>query len=232
MGCATSVVVVTKPSVIDRTQFECDRLIGLGGFGRVDAVTKTAGFDKNVQYAMKTLSKAVILEKNHVSMVLKERNLHARLHCPQLVNMHYAFQDERNLYMITDLCLGGDLHYQLTQTPTRCFSEMQARFYVASIILCLEYMHSAGVIHRDLKPENLLLDEKGHLKVADLGVSAETIDGVCTSTSGTRPYMAPEVRSPAVGDETSTPMRLLSGRCTACYVQVVTRVILLFRLRL
>lgn len=142
---------------------------------------------------MKTLSKAVILERNHVGMVMKERNLLARLHCPQLVNMHYAFQDARNLYIVMDVCLGGDLHYQLTHSPNKAFTEQQARFYCASIIVCLEYMHSVEVIHRDVKPENLLLDSRGQVKVTDLGISMELTDGVCTSTSGTRPYMAPEI---------------------------------------
>jgi serine/threonine protein kinase len=115
---------------------------------------------------MKTLTKKVILERNHVAMVMKERNLLARLHCPQMVNMHYAFQDDANLYIIMDVCLGGDLHYQLTHSPGRCFTEDQARFYVASIILCLDYMHGVGVMHRDIKPENLLLDSRGQLKVS------------------------------------------------------------------
>lgn len=92
-----------------------------------------------------------------------------------------------------DVCLGGDLHYQLTQSPGKAFSEYQARFYAASIIVCLEYMHSVNVIHRDIKPENLLLDSRGQLKVTDLGISQELVDGYCTSTSGTRPYMAPEI---------------------------------------
>lgn len=135
---------------------------------------------------MKTLRKAAIIERNHVGMVMKERNLLVRLHCPQMVNMHYAFQDERNLYIVMDVCLGGDLHYQLTHSPSRCFEEEQARFYVASVILGLEYMHSLGVMHRDIKPENLLLDGLGQLKITDLGISMELEDGVCSSTSGTR----------------------------------------------
>jgi len=108
----------------------------------VQAVIKSRGHDKGTWYAMKTLTKTVILERNHVAMVMKERNLLSRLHCPQLVNMHYAFQDAKNLYIIMDVCLGGDLHYQLTHSPSRCFAEEQTRFYVASIILCLDYMHS------------------------------------------------------------------------------------------
>lgn len=55
-------------------------------------------------------------------------------------------------------------------------------------------MHANGVLHRDIKPENLLLDENGQLRITDLGVSGELdASGNCFSTSGTRPYMAPEV---------------------------------------
>jgi serine/threonine protein kinase len=143
---------------------------------------------------MKTLSKHVILDRNHAAMVRQERALLARLHCPQLVNLHYAFQDKRNLYLVMDACLGGDLHFQLMRAPGKCFAEARARFYVASIIVCLEYMHGANVLHRDVKPENLLLDGRGQLKMTDLGISMElNAKGECTSTSGTRPYMAPEI---------------------------------------
>jgi serine/threonine protein kinase len=192
MGCGLSrVSPSTEP--VSKKSFEIERVIGQGGFGKVNAVVKCRGYDKGTWYAMKSLSKNVILQRNHVSMVMKERNLLARLHCPQLVNMHYAFQDDRHLYIVMDVCLGGDLHYQLTSSPTKSFSEDVARFYAASLVVCLAYMHGVGVIHRDIKPENLLLDSRGQLKVTDLGISQELVDGVCNSTSGTRPYMAPEV---------------------------------------
>lgn len=191
MGCGPSRVLPLEP--VSHRHFEIERVIGQGGFGRVNAVVKSRGYDRGTWYAMKTLSKKVILERNHVAMVMKERNLLAQLHCPQLVNMHYAFQDDGHLFIVMDVCLGGDLHYQLTNVPGKCFSETQARFYAASLIVCLEYMHGVGTIHRDIKPENLLLDSRGQLKVTDLGISQELVNGVCTSTSGTRPYMAPEI---------------------------------------
>lgn len=70
--------------------------------------------------------------------------------------MFYAFSDFENLYLVTDLVTGGDLRYHLSKRKK--FSEHETKFFIACILVGLEYMHNNGVIHRDIKPENLLLD--------------------------------------------------------------------------
>lgn len=60
-------------------------------------------------------------------------------------------------------------------------------------MLSLEYLHKNRVMHRDLKPENLVLDDKGYVRVTDLGVSREFKVNNAEDTSGTPGYMAPEV---------------------------------------
>lgn len=66
-------------------------------------------------------------------------------------------------------------------------------FYIACIFAGLEYLHSRNIIQRDIKPENLVMDEKGYVRITDMGISrilrAENKD----DTSGTPGYMAPEV---------------------------------------
>jgi serine/threonine protein kinase len=54
-------------------------------------------------------------------------------------------------------------------------------------------MHNNGVIHRDIKPENLLLDEKGYVRITDMGISRIWTPDNANDTSGTPGYMAPEV---------------------------------------
>jgi len=74
--------------------------------------------------------------------------------------MQYSFQDFENLYIVLDLLNGGDLRYHVSRH--RKFSEEQTKFFMACILLSLEYIHNNNIIHRDIKPENLVLDESGN----------------------------------------------------------------------
>jgi serine/threonine protein kinase len=67
-----------------------------------------------------------------------------------------------------------------------------AKFYAAEIVLALEYMHAHNIVYRDLKPENLLLDAKGHMKIADFGF-AKVVPEVTWTLCGTPEYLAPEI---------------------------------------
>lgn len=69
------------------------------------------------------------------------------------------------------------------------------KFYLAELALALDHLHSLGIVYRDLKPENILLDEAGHIKLTDFGLSKESVDQEKKAYSfcGTVEYMAPEV---------------------------------------
>jgi serine/threonine protein kinase len=105
--------------------------------------------------------------------------------------MQYAFQDRDNLYLVMDLLNGGDLRYHIARH--RRFSEEQTRFFIACILVSLEYIHNKSILHRDIKPENLVFDERGYLRVTDFGIARIWNPDNAKETSGTPGYMAPEV---------------------------------------
>lgn len=96
--------------------------------------------------------------------------------------------------MILDLCTGGDLAYHLTKVEI--FQEQDAKFFIAEIVLAIEYLHSLDIIYRDLKPENILIDSEGHTKLADFGLAKEGIKyNNAKSFCGSPAYLAPEMLS-------------------------------------
>jgi len=94
----------------------------------------------------------------------------SQLKHPFIVNMAYAFQEREHLYLATDYMVGGDLRYHMNLRKKK-FTERQAQFIIACVILALEYLHNNGVIHRDVRPENILIDGKGYCKIADFGLA-------------------------------------------------------------
>ncbi|DAZ94849.1 TPA: LOW QUALITY PROTEIN: hypothetical protein N0F65_012538 [Lagenidium giganteum] len=195
MGAACGVMdgndVDDNAQTLSMKHFEVHRVVGKGGFGKVNAVIRKK--TKPPQwFALKTLSKVVVVQRSCVRMIWNERNLLATIRSPHIVAMHHAFQDVDNCYVVMDLLLGGDLKFQM-QARTTPFSESDAKFYAAGILLSLQYLHSQQILHRDVKPDNVILDNKGYPRLTDLGVSVKTETMRFRSNSGTTAYMAPEL---------------------------------------
>ncbi len=185
-----STIIQEDEERVSKNSFEYLTVIGRGGFGKVWKVYQKK-YKKT--YAMKEMSKTKIIDKNSVSSIKSERELLSKMFHPFIINMHYAFQDKENLYLIMDYLTGGDLRYHLCIKKN--YTEDQGKFFIACLILSLEYIHNNNIIHRDLKPENLILDNKGYLKLTDFGIAKiynRNIDN-SKDTSGTPGYMSPEV---------------------------------------
>ena len=147
--------------------------------------------DKSDEYAMKEMAKARIIFKKSVPSVMNELKLLSLVQSNFIINVHYAFQDKLNLYLIMDLLLGGDLRYHIARK--RRFPMDITQFFVACLIHALEAVHAAMIIHRDVKPENLVFDNDGYLRLTDFGVARMLTPDNASETSGTPGYMAPEV---------------------------------------
>ncbi|XP_041328209.1 ribosomal protein S6 kinase alpha-3 isoform X2 [Pyrgilauda ruficollis] len=159
---------------------------------QVFLVKKISGSDARQLYAMKVLKKATLKVRDRVRTKM-ERDILVEVNHPFIVKLHYAFQTEGKLYLILDFLRGGDLFTRLSKEVM--FTEDDVKFYLAELALALDHLHSLGIIYRDLKPENILLDEEGHIKLTDFGLSKESIDHEKKAYSfcGTVEYMAPEV---------------------------------------
>ncbi|GAM27769.1 hypothetical protein SAMD00019534_109450, partial [Acytostelium subglobosum LB1] len=175
---------------IGLSSFKITHLVGRGGFGKVHQVIKN---DDNMVYALKTIRKDHIIRTNSVMNTLSEKDILKRVKHPFIVKLHYAFQDEKRLYLVMDFVNGGQLFYHLLRESM--FSEDQMKFYAAELILAIEHLHGLNIIHRDLKPENILLDSEGHIVLTDFGLAKEEVRDEFSAGSfcGTLDYMAPEM---------------------------------------
>ncbi|TGZ53091.1 Serine/threonine-protein kinase 32B [Temnothorax longispinosus] len=143
-------------------------------------------------YAMKYVHKNECAERGALKNVAREVEILSKLEHPCLVNLWFSFQDEEDLFMVSDLLLGGDLRYHIQQEVV--FGEESVVLFVAEIALALDYLQTHRIIHRDIKPDNILLDEEGHAHVTDFNIATVLEDGqLATSMSGTKPYIAPEI---------------------------------------
>ncbi|CAD8164404.1 unnamed protein product [Paramecium octaurelia] len=158
--------------------------------GQVDSEESGRSVIKKQVFAMKEISKALVLFKQSVHCIMRELQFLTELRHNFIINVFAAFQDNQNLYLVLDYLGGGDLRFHLGRQ--RKFTEEQTKFFAACIIIGLEYLHENNIIHRDIKPENLILDDQGYVRITDLGVAVKKT-GQNFETSGTPGYMAPEV---------------------------------------
>uniref|UniRef100_UPI003AAF0E46 rho-associated protein kinase 1 isoform X2 n=1 Tax=Centroberyx gerrardi TaxID=166262 RepID=UPI003AAF0E46 len=177
--------------------YEVVKVIGRGAFGEVQLVRHKA---TRKVYAMKLLSKFEMIKRSDSAFFWEERDIMAFANSGWVVQLFFAFQDDRYLYMVMEYMPGGDLVNLMSNYDV---PEKWARFYTAEVVLALDGIHSMGFIHRDVKPDNMLLDKAGHLKLADFGTCMKmNKDGMvrCDTAVGTPDYISPEVLKSQGGD--------------------------------
>lgn len=161
--------------------------LGTGTFGRV-YLARYRSVPK--YFALKSLRKVDVMRLKQVDHAQNERSLLSRINHPFIIKLYSAMQDHRFLYMLMEYAPGGELFHYLRRSGRLDISA--ARFYIAELVLAIEYLHSYDIVYRDLKPENLLLDADGHLKLADFGF-AKIVPNFTYTLCGTPEYLAPEI---------------------------------------
>ncbi|CAD5225594.1 unnamed protein product [Bursaphelenchus okinawaensis] len=199
---ARPTVSQVKALRLSRDDFDVLKVIGRGSFGEV-AVVKLKNTDK--VYAMKILNKWEMLKRAETACFKEERDVMVFGDRQWITNIHFAFQDEKNLYLVMEYYVGGDLLTLLSKFEVR-LPESMTRFYAAEMILAIDSVHRLGYVHRDIKPDNILLDRSGHIKLGDFGSCLKRLeDGTVRATTavGTPDYISPEtLRAVESGHET------------------------------
>ena len=181
--------------------FKPVKTLGKGAFGKVILVYNS---ELKTYFAMKTLKKDFIKKEKQITHTKTEREILEKINHPFIAKLYFAFQSKEKLYILTEYMPGGELFYHLHNEEY--FTEERTRFYICELVLAIGHLHSKKIIYRDLKPENILLDQDGHIKLTDFGLSKILTDSNTNTTNtsisshnktfticGTPEYVAPEV---------------------------------------
>ncbi|KAF9911637.1 hypothetical protein EC991_002755 [Linnemannia zychae] len=147
-------------------QFQILTQVGQGGFGEVFLARKT---DTNELCALKRMSKKRLHLQDEVQHILTERDVLTSTKSEWHVKLLYSFQDTEYVYLAMEFVQGGDVRTMLTARGV--LREEDTKLYFAEMVMAIDALHQQGYIHRDLKPENFLIDQGGHIKLTDFGLS-------------------------------------------------------------
>lgn len=188
----SSVAPLSRATPTSIKDFEIIKPISKGAFGSVFLAKKKA---TGAYYAIKVLKKADMIAKNQITNVKAERMiLMKQADSPFVAKLYYTFQSKDNLYLVMEYLNGGDCAALIKSLGS--LPEEWTKNYIAEVVLGLDYLHQRGVVHRDLKPDNLLIDQHGHLKLTDFGLSRIGLLGRQTRESQLgRPYTRYNSRS-------------------------------------
>ena len=172
--------------------FELKDVVGQGAFGIVRIAEHK---DSKKMYAIKIMKKTDIIELGQQRNVFNEKEILFDCEHPFILKLYKTFQDEKNLYLLTDYITGGTLHSRMGdalehKSPNPHRGDIV--FYSACVAAAFEYLHAKSIVYRDLKLENVMIDNTGYAKLIDFGF-AKKVQGKTSTFCGTPEYMAPEI---------------------------------------
>ncbi|XP_042057620.1 serine/threonine-protein kinase D6PK-like [Salvia splendens] len=141
------------------------------GCGDIGSVHLAELIGTRTLFAMKVMDKEALASRKKILRAQTEREILQSLDHPFLPTLYTHFETEKFSFLVMEFCPGGDLHALRQKQPGKFFPEHAARFYLAEVLLALEYLHMLGIIYRDLKPENVLVRDDGHIMLSDFDLS-------------------------------------------------------------
>lgn len=164
---------------------------GYSGAVRICIHNKTG-----IKYALKSLNKGDMTEAQIVQL-RNEIEIMTELDHPNILRIQEFFETGEHIYIILELCNGGDLLSCINKQKDYHFSERRTCELVSMMLSALRFLHDRGIVHRDIKLDNFLLETKdpgSKIKMIDFGFSAHFKPReILHRDVGTPYYVAPEV---------------------------------------
>ncbi|KAK7397979.1 Calcium/calmodulin-dependent protein kinase type I [Neonectria punicea] len=183
-----------SPPQVQPCRYKVGKTLGAGSYS---VVKECVHIDTGRYYAAKVINKRLMAGREHMVRneiaVLKKVSMGHQ----NILTLVDYFETMNNLYLVTDLALGGELFDRICRKGS--YYESDAADLIRATLSAVAYLHDHGIVHRDLKPENLLFrtpEDNADLLIADFGLSRimdEEQFHVLTTTCGTPGYMAPEI---------------------------------------
>ncbi|KAJ3132931.1 hypothetical protein HK101_004551, partial [Irineochytrium annulatum] len=136
-----------------------------------------------------------VVDKIHAPSVVREIETWRHLHHPNIAQLYEVLMTETRIYMVTELCSGGEAFDYICENGRLDDRESETRRIFREIVEAVGYCHDKNVVHRDLKLENILLTDDLSVKLIDFGFTREytdrdLLDTYCGSVAYAAPGMA------------------------------------------
>ncbi|XP_023750892.1 serine/threonine-protein kinase KIPK1 [Lactuca sativa] len=204
--------VMKQNGYLGLRNFSLLKKLGCGDIGTV-YLAELVG--TNCLFAIKVMDNEFLERRKKMPRAHTEREILRILDHPFLPTLYAHFVSENLSCLVMEYCPGGDLHVLRQKQPDRYYNEQAARFYVAEVLLALEYLHMLGIVYRDLKPENILVREDGHIMLTDFDLSLRCTVNPTLLQSG--PMDPPRVSGPCAGSNCIDPFCLKPTCQVSCF---------------
>ncbi|KVH99904.1 serine/threonine-protein kinase D6PK-like [Cynara cardunculus var. scolymus] len=188
------------------------------GCGDIGTVYLAELIGTNCPFAIKIMDNEFLERRQKMPRAHMEREILSILDHPFLPTLYAHFVSENLSCLVMEYCPGGDLHVLRQKQPARFFHEQAARFYVAEVLLALEYLHMLGIVYRDLKPENILVREDGHIMVTDFDLSLRcSVNPTLLQSPSSGTLEPPRVSGPCAGSSCIDPFCIKPTCQVSCF---------------